>query len=596
MKSLLLMLTTLVCTACAAYKLPPESTHGNRFLLKPFPEEVPYIGNDPEWGLALSGGGIRSSLFSIGVMKSLYDAGILQKISIISSASGGGYAAYWLLSSDYGDTNQVFGDNRFGRGRTLVNYCRLMTSGNYVPYMEIAKHPFKRHTMNQCAIERTYSGDIAEISNAEFYAGRNTYYDKCMSGHSEAPSIAEYFQGVEDKKIPYFIFNTTLADVKNYKPAFAISNACLVQPTPKNVLEQRAFQGNPPPFRNACPGWVEGQYQFTPLLSGNEMFGMKVWPKQDQCPTPENKQISPKLSKVVAIAGAALRGPLGPWVTHPHGDAIADPKIKLSDGGHSDNLGAMALIQRGVNNIIVVDAEMDEELTFEAYYILEDRLRAWGLRLENEVLSSRERIQDKVKWWRRTPTPEIKEGVFIARVYDENNNLVSTLHYIKMSLLGRVEEQLGDYWFSGAKARWENSKQEFERIKIINLLRLNSDIRYVAADKKVHWRNSPSGRVREVRTTDGVRRGLGEWRCDDLLDSGNRERFDAEKLIMEEAALRMHGDFKKDFPHFTTIDQSFYIDQSMAWIGLGYLSGKNLLASDAVVAKDPVLECSPPPP
>ena len=99
-----------------------------------------------------------------------------------------------------------------------------------------------------------------------------------------------------------------------------------------------------------------------------------------------------------------------------------------------------------------------------------------------------------------------------------------------------------------------------------------------------------------MRTTDGVHRGLGEWRCDDLLDSGNRERFDAEKLIMEEAALRMHGDFKKDFPHFTTIDQSFYIDQSMAWIGLGYLSGKNLLASDAVVATDPVLECSPPPP
>jgi hypothetical protein len=41
-------------------------------------------------GLALSGGGIRSATFCLGVMQALNAAGVLQKFDYLSTVSGGG--------------------------------------------------------------------------------------------------------------------------------------------------------------------------------------------------------------------------------------------------------------------------------------------------------------------------------------------------------------------------------------------------------------------------------------------------------------------------------------------------------------------------
>ena len=51
----------------------------------------------PRRCLALSGGGVRSALFSIGVMKALHEKQFLQQVDIISGVSGGAYAAAWYL-------------------------------------------------------------------------------------------------------------------------------------------------------------------------------------------------------------------------------------------------------------------------------------------------------------------------------------------------------------------------------------------------------------------------------------------------------------------------------------------------------------------
>jgi len=52
-------------------------------------------------GLALSGGGIRSATFSLGVMQALAQRGLLKKVDYLSTVSGGGYigsALTWLVS------------------------------------------------------------------------------------------------------------------------------------------------------------------------------------------------------------------------------------------------------------------------------------------------------------------------------------------------------------------------------------------------------------------------------------------------------------------------------------------------------------------
>jgi hypothetical protein len=50
-------------------------------------------------GLALSGGGIRSATFALGVLEALKSAGLLRKIDYLSTVSGGGYIGAWLSAN-----------------------------------------------------------------------------------------------------------------------------------------------------------------------------------------------------------------------------------------------------------------------------------------------------------------------------------------------------------------------------------------------------------------------------------------------------------------------------------------------------------------
>ncbi|HMY98412.1 MAG TPA: patatin-like phospholipase family protein [Burkholderiaceae bacterium] len=49
------------------------------------------LAEDPKVGLALSGGGIRSASFCLGVLQALAHDGKLKNIDYLSTVSGGGY-------------------------------------------------------------------------------------------------------------------------------------------------------------------------------------------------------------------------------------------------------------------------------------------------------------------------------------------------------------------------------------------------------------------------------------------------------------------------------------------------------------------------
>jgi hypothetical protein len=55
-------------------------------------EDSPYIG------VALSGGGVRSASFAVGVLRALYDLNLLPRAGYLSTVSGGGYAGGWMMS------------------------------------------------------------------------------------------------------------------------------------------------------------------------------------------------------------------------------------------------------------------------------------------------------------------------------------------------------------------------------------------------------------------------------------------------------------------------------------------------------------------
>ncbi len=53
---------------------------------------------DPTFGVALSGGGIRSGTLNLGILQGLAGAGLLHKVDYLSTVSGGGYIGTWLHS------------------------------------------------------------------------------------------------------------------------------------------------------------------------------------------------------------------------------------------------------------------------------------------------------------------------------------------------------------------------------------------------------------------------------------------------------------------------------------------------------------------
>src|SRR5688572_4547885 len=58
--------------------------------------EVP---EDGLTGLAISGGGIRSATFALGVLETLKERGVLPKFDYLSTVSGGGYIGGWLSAN-----------------------------------------------------------------------------------------------------------------------------------------------------------------------------------------------------------------------------------------------------------------------------------------------------------------------------------------------------------------------------------------------------------------------------------------------------------------------------------------------------------------
>jgi predicted acylesterase/phospholipase RssA len=69
------------------------------------PGETPYL-----FGLALSGGGIRSATFSLGVLQRLARARLLERVDYLSTVSGGGYigsALSWWMSGQTGAPQEL---------------------------------------------------------------------------------------------------------------------------------------------------------------------------------------------------------------------------------------------------------------------------------------------------------------------------------------------------------------------------------------------------------------------------------------------------------------------------------------------------------
>lgn len=85
----------------------------------------------PVAGLALSGGGIRSASYNLGVLEALKDYGVLDKMDYLSTVSGGGYiGAAWTHYANADRQPYPFGGTQPPRNHSRINWMRA--HGSYL--------------------------------------------------------------------------------------------------------------------------------------------------------------------------------------------------------------------------------------------------------------------------------------------------------------------------------------------------------------------------------------------------------------------------------------------------------------------------------
>lgn len=440
-------------------------------------DERPYVRHErPQWGLALSGGGLRSAMFSLGVVKALYDARITDQVEIISTVSGGGYTALWLYSRHLAgqDDGQRFAFSTFDDTMFDDQVCHFMGRGDFVPYgrlVRLLSPGFRAPDLYEQALARTF-------------------------GAAGNPALADLGPRLAASGAPFLIQNASV------------------------VADRQDWHGR--------------LLEMTPLAYGNA---------QHRTPWPESGAGRLGLVTTTAMSGAAI-STLDRLVdlADPGSLPPGHPGLTATDGGKTENLGAFALIRRGVRNVIISDAEHDPGYIFEAYRTLRAGLATHGLRLRVDE------IEDHMLYRGNAP---YEHWLSHGTVTDtRTGEVVSTIWYLKASLTGpgldRLLQRDGPY---------TPGQEEDER--------LEEAISNSRVDGNPVCEGLPLGQPL----------ALPAWSTFAVASYADYLRRSAQAQLMRRTGI---VSAMIDFPQYSTGDQSFYTDQTRAFIGLGYLQGAEL--------------------
>ena len=450
-----------------------------------YPDELPARKGDVDWGLALSGGGFRSAAFSIGVLKALHQQELLDDIDVISTVSGGGYASYWMYSKYASAPAARFGDGAFGEAVFTRNVCNLARKSEFLPLRRMIGGLFSSDDSAfrkyREAIEYTFGADDAKTRDEKRKVG-------------EDPLLP--FTAVNDQifatSAPYFILNTTIA--KDHTKALTKYN-------------------------------IERSFEIGPTYRGSSVFGFAKWSG-----TPSVKT----WVGGVALSAAAIRFKLARKMPNDALELKKAPKeIKMYDGGFSENLAALPLIQRRMKNIIIVDAENDAAYKFPSYKALREYLRE-KLKIRLSVGKIDEFLHDK----KRSKTFKNAAVAKGSVIYPDGSE--STVYYIKMSRPDTIFGSKGE----GLDVNG-NPLPPPKRSKT----------RPVSCDDGF-----------PAVTRDSLRTGMLSY-----------SRFINETWFWR-YLFKTLPYINYNFPQLATIDQTYYLDQLEAFIGLGYLEGLEMEA------------------
>ena len=373
----------------------------------------------PRHCLALSGGGVRSAAFSIGVLKALQNEGLLRHFDVMSAVSGGAYALSWYyanhLHHDQNDDGWLTGKSAEATEAREVGPVARLDDKGFVSFFEylallgvntlaapwnlFANGLFGWH-LNTTPARPVYEQKIRET----FHDGREVEF-----GHLR--------ELIKARRLPTFVINTTayVDDDRNHL-GWRLGSTVFEFTPLRYGSGAFGYNNASVPFRVARAVAISGAAVDSVVIAGSTQKTLLSLLNQDLNYTipnfPENLQPQ----------SAHVRGQQRePWSPAVH-NALPFPfyffsgryqwdaegiRIHLADGGHAENLGAFSLVRRLCRTIVIVDAEHDPEYAFNSYFKLKDALRAeFGVDLSVPILDDiRVETVGGVPVERQTPAP-----------------------------------------------------------------------------------------------------------------------------------------------------------------------------------------------
>jgi hypothetical protein len=350
----------------------------------------------PRLCVAMSGGGIRSASFNIGVLSALqrHETKILDRVDVLSAVSGGAYALSWYYAQHHIDATLAD-----PQGPARLENALFQEGHNYQRHLQKNGIIFNRPTYYAIGAGNLAATPLNLLANGIFGWHMNTnpardiYEWRLQEVFQQPPPKKEGEAVPELERVPAIHFDDLRRTIEERRlPYFVINTTAF--------LEDSSDHFGAPLYNSI--------YEFTPLFFGADALGRYTY-------DPARPEFPVTFARAVSISGAALDGtklivgssqrtlwsllnqdlgyhmdnpaisgdrrivhlfmPFPIYYFHHYPRDLHGTNIYLSDGGHSENLGAYALVRRLCERIIVVDAEHDPTYEFEAYYNLKRALR-----------------------------------------------------------------------------------------------------------------------------------------------------------------------------------------------------------------------------
>jgi len=417
----------------------------------------------------------------MGVLQALHESGRLKDVDVISAVSGGSYTLSWYLLQQFyahrasggDDVSARIDDELFdpeGRFQAYVEANATLGGDKFdLVFMSVLSAVFDGVAFNALRLFTALlrRADAAVLLNET--SARRAYREgiqrayQLLPGTDGKPSNVHEALGAgsigatQHLRLSLAQPPVTFPEMRDFAsslglPGFVL-NATVRPPGPGDdePLGRRIFElGSAGLGSDSCGyltwdqteghGWEPG----ADVKAGDAGF-KAFWRRRTNSPFATVRSFN----NASAVCGAALSGTnltqasvrRGLWLMN-YGleyavPSLATPRklLRLSDGGHSENLGVYALLRRRCRQILVVDAEYDPHCCFPAYRRLKKVSRA-ELGLDVRI-------------------PAIDEGPFSPRVpvcvgtASAQEEVVSTIWYLKLSmdrsLLGDQASIVEDY-------------------------------------------------------------------------------------------------------------------------------------------------------